>query len=391
MTESAYPRGAFPRRVLAEERRIVSLTALLHGVVHANILSVPVFLERAWRTEFGADDVTLGLLASTAYVAFGVGSVPFGFLADRYPAPRLLALCVSGILGGLAALSLSPGLASVAGSLAVLGLFSGIYHPTGLSLISRGVRKQGRGMGWHGVGGSLGIALGPAAVGGLLGLGWPWRSAAAVLMVPPAAGLAVLVLSGLRDPIPARTREPLLRSLRAVLAGSLPLVLLVYVCAGIAYWGSLTFLPRFVGTESYVVLLALGAVGQLASGHLADRARPERVLLILSLLAASLLLTLAFPVFVGFPSVAWGFGLLIFSLEPLQNTLVASAVPPGRRGLAFGLTFLSVFGLGSVGAALAGILLQSSQAGLLFTILAGSLAMSGAFGLLAGRASRKND
>jgi len=45
------------------ERRIVGVTPLLHGLVHGNILAIPVFLDRAWRSEFGADDVTLGLLA----------------------------------------------------------------------------------------------------------------------------------------------------------------------------------------------------------------------------------------------------------------------------------------------------------------------------------------
>lgn len=372
----------------AGERRVVGVAALLHSIVHANILSIPVFLERAWRIEFTQDDATLGLLAATAYVAFGAGSIPFGYLADRRGSPRLLLTCVAGILGGLASLSLSPSLLAVAGSLAILGLFSGIYHPTGLALISRGVGAPGRAMGWHGVGGSLGVAFGPAAVGALLALGWPWRSVAAALLAPAAVALVVLVASRIRDAPSARAAVSFGASVRPVLAGSFPLVLLVYLFAGIAYWGSLTFLPRFVGTESYVVLLALGAVGQLAAGHLADRPRSERVLVVLSLLAGGLLLVIASPAAAAFAPVPWAFGLLLFSLEPLQNSLVTATVPPDRRGLAFGMTFLSVFGLGSVGAVLAGVLLREGQVTILFAVLAGCLGLSGVLGRWAGVRAR---
>lgn len=372
----------------AGERRVVGVAALLHGIVHANILSIPVFLERAWRIEFTQDDATLGLLAATAYVAFGAGSIPFGYLADRRGSPRLLLTCVAGILGGLVSLSLSPSLLAVAGSLAILGLFSGIYHPTGLALISRAVGAPGRAMGWHGVGGSLGVAFGPAAVGALLALGWPWRSVAAALLAPAAVALVVLVASRIRDAPSARAAVSFGASVRPVLAGSFPLVLLVYLFAGIAYWGSLTFLPRFVGTESYVVLLALGAVGQLAAGHLADRPRSERVLVVLSLLAGGLLLVIASPAAAAFAPVPWAFGLLLFSLEPLQNSLVTATVPPDRRGLAFGMTFLSVFGLGSVGAVLAGVLLREGQVTILFAVLAGCLGLSGVLGRWAGVRAR---
>src|SRR5438093_97215 len=48
-----------------EDRRVVAVLGFLHGVVHANILSIPIFL-LAWQLEFGADEVTLGRLAAVA-------------------------------------------------------------------------------------------------------------------------------------------------------------------------------------------------------------------------------------------------------------------------------------------------------------------------------------
>src|SRR5712691_5621626 len=163
-----------PARIRQEDRAVVGLLGFLHGTVHANLLAIPVFLNLAWRTEFHADDVTVGLLAATTYACFGFSSLPFGFLADRRPPGRLLLICSGGVAVSLASIALSPSLPWLALSLAALGLTSGIYHPTALSAISRSVEAQGRGMGFHGMGGSLGIALGPAFIGVALTAGWPW-------------------------------------------------------------------------------------------------------------------------------------------------------------------------------------------------------------------------
>src|SRR5712664_2513843 len=151
-----------------EDRRVVAVLGFLHGVVHANILSIPIFL-LAWQPEFGATDVTLGLLAAVGFGFYGLGAVPF------------LAL-----------------------SLGALGLFSGIYHPTGLSIISRVVAEQGRGMGWHGMGGSLGIAAGPAFVGATLAIGLSWRSVAGLLVIPGVVALLLLFVARLPSDLPAR-------------------------------------------------------------------------------------------------------------------------------------------------------------------------------------------
>src|SRR5688572_9001911 len=129
-----------------EDRAVVAQLGFLHGVVHANILAIPVLLV-AWGTDFQADDVTLGLLAAIAYGFFGLSSVPFGFLADRRAPQTPLLLCAVGIAASLTSMALSPSLLPLGVSLAVLGLASGIYHPTALSAISRAVEEQGRGMG----------------------------------------------------------------------------------------------------------------------------------------------------------------------------------------------------------------------------------------------------
>src|SRR5213594_356491 len=373
-------------RMRREDRRVVAVLGFLHGVVHANILSIPIFL-LAWKLEFGADDVTLGLLAAAGFGFYGLGAVPFGFLADRRPAGGLLLLCAAGIAISMVGVGASPSIPVLALSLGALGLFSGIYHPTGLSIISRVVAEQGRGMGWHGMGGSLGIAAGPAFVGATLAIGWSWRSVAGLLVIPGLVALLLLLLVPLPAELPAPALGPS-RSPRTLWSRSFAFILLVYMFAGFAYQGGLTFLPRFVGAGFFALALALGAIGQVLSGRLADRRRFERILFALSVAAAAILVLLAvLPLGGAFIAAALVFGFLLFSLEPLQNTLVTGEVPRPLRGTAFGFTFLSVFGIGSLGAALAGWLLARNANASLFLVLGGCLAASGAFSLGVRRAA----
>lgn len=205
-------------------------------------------------------------------------------------------------------------------------------------------------------------------------------------MLAPVLGLALLLGFGVGEAPAVATDPP--ASPRRLLRFSMFLILLVYMFSGIAYWGTLTFLPGLVGTESFVLLLALGAIGQVISGHLADRRRPHLTLFALSLFAGGLLAAFALNPGDIFLPATWLFGFLLSSLEPLQNTLVTREVTLDARGMAFGLTFLSVFGLGSVGAALADFLLQRDEKGILFAALGFSLIGSGACALLVGRRAR---
>jgi len=368
--------------VRPEDRRTVAVTGYLHGLSHASILSIPVFLT-VW-SEFSVDPATLGLLAAVAYACFGLSSLPFGYLADRRPSGPLLAVSAGGIAVSLVAVALSPTLPVLALSLGGLGLAAGIYHPTGLALISRRVRETGRGFGWHGMGGSLGVALGPAFVGSLLAFGWAWRSVAALLVLPGLLGFGLLLASRIGTEL-AEERKAVPVRAGSLLTPAMILVLLVYMFAGIAYWGSLTFLPRVVGTAPYVGLLAVGAVGQVIAGRLADRTRSDRLLLALSVAAAALLFLFGIASSNPPATLAALYGFLLFSLEPLQNVLVTNEVPRDGRGVAFGMTFLAVFGLGSVGSALGGMLIQGGMTSTLFTILAACLIASGGCAVLAAR------
>jgi MFS family permease len=49
--------------------------------------------------------------------------------------------------------------------LAGIGLFSGIYHPAGLGLISKGIGRMSMALGYNGMAGNAGLAAAPILAG----------------------------------------------------------------------------------------------------------------------------------------------------------------------------------------------------------------------------------
>lgn len=375
---------------------MVGTLAFVHGLVHAQILLIPVLLV-AWQAAFGLLAWQEGFLAAVAYVAYGGSSVPVGYLADGATGGRrLLLFCLGGAALALVAMGLAPVLPVLVPGLAVLGLLLGIYHPTGLALLSRGTADPGRAMGVHGVGGSLGIALGPLA-GAVLLAALPWNFVLLAFVAPTVLAAVMVARWPLGQVLEVATRQGMLTSLRRVLQWPFPLVMMVYFFAGVAYWGALTFLPSFLhkgldlalptldlglltltaGAYVLALLLALGAVGQFLSGYLSSGPAPEATLALLTAAAGLVLFPLGLVDRVLLVPLALAFGLLLFSMEPLQNTLVLERTAPEDRGLAFGLTFLSVFGLGALGAAVGGAVVGAWGFGPLFPLLALPLGLSG--------------
>ncbi|MEC7164184.1 MAG: MFS transporter, partial [SAR324 cluster bacterium] len=111
--------------------------------------------------------------ATPGLVAFGVFSLPAGWLADRWSREGVMGVFFVGI--GLAAINTSfvQNPIQMAIGLFIIGMFAAIYHPVGLAMIARGGQQMGRDIAFNGVWGNMGVGCAVLLTGFLIDLtGW---------------------------------------------------------------------------------------------------------------------------------------------------------------------------------------------------------------------------
>jgi len=417
----------------ANDRAITGFAMAGHAMVHTYELAVPILLT-VWLVEFSVTSATLGTVVAVGYGLFGVGALPGGVLVDRFGSRRLIVACLFGMGSAFILLGLLPGVAGIAVALAVWGLAASVYHPAGLTLISKGAEERGAAFAYHGMAANVGIAGGPFLTALLLVI-VEWRLAVVLLAIPAfiagAVGLTVTfdetaaidddatagedesgeraVDAGKDDASDTATASDVdslasfVTASRGLFTTGFLTVFVLVLFNGLYYRGMVTFLPEVLSdvldpllavdpaaaigpvADSpaasefdlskylYAGLLAVGVAGQYVGGKLTDAIEPERGLAgMLTLLVVIALLFVpasgSLPTLLAI-SVALGFAL--FGLQPLSQATIAKYSPPAYRGLSFGFTYLAIFGIGALGASLAGAALTYGSQTTLFVMLAG--------------------
>jgi MFS family permease len=404
-----------------QSRRLAWTSAVIHGLVHASVLLLPPLLGDLQRT-FRVSLLQLLAVANAMYLVYGLCAIPAGFLADRFGSRRMLIVSATGCGLSLFLIAAAPSFLALSLGLVALGVCAGVYHPSGLSLLSRGVAsgERGRAIGIHGAGGNLGEAIAPAwAASFATALHWRAGFAVGALLSFACALLAATLPAGL----PAGVRHSpgagdhhraaggllaglgsTLRALRQTLAGfarTPPLLwlLLSLVASGFTYRGFLTFLPLHLtegaggGTRaSYVMsaVLLAGMFAQRYGGELADRRARERLYFALSALCLPVVLWLALSTGPAAIASALAFGFVWALAQPVANALTATYARSTDHGLLYGIQFAATFGVGSFATTVGGLLIASGGTRLAFVGLAGAslLSILAVFGLLRSIAAR---
>jgi MFS family permease len=323
--------------------------------------------------EFSTDYFHLGIVVTVFSYAFGLGSLPAGYLSDRVGPRRLITLYLFGA-GFLSVCILPVGSLWTYGILmGLIGLFCSTFHPASNTLISHGIREKGRAFGINGIAGSLGIAIVPAlsawtgsaivwkaphVIFGLLGIGigffsmtiprWPVRKGSVGVGKESEAGLSKISYLNL-------------------------IVFFTSAAAlGLTYKGIMTFLPTYMGQNVHLsffkldtvaiggtiatIALLSGAVGQYVAGRLVDRYKPERLYLGAVVLGTIFVFLMAkgLNLFLVVSAIFYSF--FYFSTQPIQNYLLTQYLPEHRQGIGFGIHFFLTFGVGSTAAAVCGYL-----------------------------------
>jgi MFS family permease len=350
----------------SHERNVLATTCMGHFLSHFNMLVFPaVVLPLATRLNMPMADV-LGI-SFWMYLLFGLSALPWGVAADRFGPKTLMAIYYAGAgFCGLAAAGWIDSPASLALSLAGIGLFSGIYHPAGLGLISKHVERISYGMGINGMFGNLGLATAPLLAGMVT---WIWGPRAAYLLLGAVnlAGLAVMTLL----PIPAGGDG----SVKAAAdnGGRGFMVLLVaMMMGGIVYRGATVILPAYfelrnqglfewltrhipagfsgnlVATAITSAIFLVGMLGQYMGGRVAERFSLPYSYLTFHLITIPAAFAMAWTYNVPLVLVALVYFFFLLGMQPIENTLVSRLTPARWRHSAFGMKFVLTFGMGAL-------------------------------------------
>ncbi|HEX4557263.1 MAG TPA: MFS transporter [Xanthobacteraceae bacterium] len=267
----------------AEKRLAIGFLNWAHAIDHFVLGIYPtvvIGLEIVYRRPYSE----LIALATAMFVAFGVFSLPAGWLADRWSRRNMMVAFFIGCGVALAAAAFAPNLPVLAAALFGLGMFAAIYHPVGMAMLIEISQARGRTLAFNGVCGNLGVAL-AAGVTGILASWFGWRAAfivPAVLCI--ATGIAYLwLVAGDTHQIAARkkTAEVAL-SPRAALVMFM-LFIVISIMSGLVFNTVLVALPKLVDEQlgDSVDLMVVGglatavfmcgALAQLAVGRLVER------------------------------------------------------------------------------------------------------------------------
>ena len=392
------------------ERRGLTYVSICHGLLHVLELTYGVVLVSVAQ-DLGVSFLALGIIANIFGFAYGLTALPVGVLADRGRETRLLSVCAIGMGVAAVVVSLAQGTVSLGIGLCVLGVALGLFHPVGSAFVSRTATNTGIGFAYLGVGGNLGLALGPI-VAGAIASGFGWRVAYGTFAVPCLIlGLLFLRMSGTRhNDVVVKPEAPVdegSQSLRPYMV-SLGLVLLVTVMIGLVYRGVVTFLPSYLSGQAGLsiagmdpvmlagsfttVALLFGVAGQFVGGYLSDRHRREMIALVSSAVSVPALIGVWYFGGVALLGAAALFAFFHFMSQPVFNALIADYSPDRWRGRMYGIYFFCAFGVGSFSASLLGFVAEKHGVEIVFLVCAGIAALAAVFTIpLLVRAMRKKE
>tara|TARA_R110002072_G_scaffold302999_2_gene491055 strand:- start:3188 stop:4393 length:1206 start_codon:yes stop_codon:yes gene_type:complete len=380
--------------------RLVLLISCAHALVHMFELALPA-VEQMIGDEYGVGKASTGALGMVWRLPFGLGAVLAGFLADRYGSRPLLIVYLIGCSITAVLARWAPSFNILLLVMLAMGCFASIYHPAGLSLISRETTPETRGsaLGLHGIIGSLGIAGAPFGAMLLFSSGdLGWRDYYLILTFPAMLIAGLLWLDELRHrkaikaspikPSPDAAPEEAIcwnRYLTLVSAGAL---------SGFVYGAFMHFLPRYLDTAGLrpedwtpasfrnalaAVVLVFGAIGQGIAGRLCRPGRLEFLLVVVLFGNVPPLLWMAFAEGPSRFVAACVLAVVHFMNQPVYNSLIAQHIPSSRRSLGYGFSNMMCFGIGAFGSLFAGQFDGESADTIVYGCLAGIAAAAGLF------------
>ena len=343
-----------------------------HFVDHFATLIFATVAALVLTREWGMSYADLTRYATPGFIAFGLFSLPAGWLADRWSREGMIGVFFVGI--GLAsiltAMARTP--FEIACGLFVIGMFAAIYHPVGLAMVIGRYAKAGMALAINGVWGNFGVAFAAMATGFLIDFAG-WRAAFYVpglicvacgvlyfwLFKPEiAAGNVAEKARGAPRQSGGLGLSPELRRTLIVVTVN---IFVIIIFSGFIFQSTSFALPKVFAerlgiaelTASWIgslvfIVFAVGSIGQLVIGRFLDQMNTK--MLLAAVVAFQTVFLALMPGLGGWLVVPVAAGFLIgtFGQLPITDYMVGKMARPEIRSSVFGARYVVtclVFGL----------------------------------------------
>lgn len=375
---------------MSDSRLALPFLNLGHALDHFFMLIFPTAV-LALGPAMGRSYEELLPLATVGFVALGLGTLPAGWLGDRWSRRGMMILFFIGIGAASILTGFARSTFELACGLGLIGLFAAIYHPVGIPMVVANSERVGRTLAINGVFGNLGLAFAAIATGLLTDI-ISWQAA---FILPGglsiAAGIAFALL--VREDPGRATRRIVapVTAPRPVQIKVFAMVVVGAVLGGVLFHAGTVALPkvfadRATGLATGIteigglvsIVFAVAAIAQIPVGWLLDR-HPARWIQVGLAAAQFVFLLLAVSatdwamLFVAMPLL-----FAIFGEIPIGDWLIARYTADRWRSRAYAASYVFSFGVSFAIAPLVAWLYGASDGfGTLFLVMAGCSVLIG--------------
>jgi MFS family permease len=311
--------------------------------------------------------------STAGFIAFGLFSLPSGWLADRWSREGMMSVFFVGI--GLSAIGASTAQTptQIAIWLFTVGLFASIYHPVGLALIAKGDKRMGMDIAVNGVWGNMGVGF-AAFITGLMIDQVGWRAA---FWMPGALSVCIgaMYFNFQQDKIlvkfrsirksnayiPKSTKNTKADEARIIIIRISAVVFFTTAVSSIIFQGTTFALPkifeeRLSGLASSasmigflaLVVFATASFAQIVVGQMLERLGPKVVFLIVSAIQI-----VFFSLFIGTQDFFALFTALFFMLGafgqiPINDFMIGKMAKSEFRASIYGVRYVISFAVWAI-------------------------------------------
>tara|TARA_Y100001934_G_scaffold7188_1_gene9690 strand:+ start:69097 stop:70335 length:1239 start_codon:yes stop_codon:yes gene_type:complete len=333
--------------------------------IHFYFLNIGHFLDHLFVLIFATAVLKLALdwnlsypdllpYATPGMVAFGLGAIPAGWIADKWRRDGMMQVFFIGIGIASIACSFATTPEEMAVGLFVVGCFAAIYHPVGIAMVVQGRAKTGMPLAVNGVFGNLGVAAAPLLTGALLDFyDWKWA-----FIIPGVFSIAIGIAYSIF--LKAGDQETLYPSEGSAVKGGavsidrdviirvFGIIFLTTALGGIIFQSTTYALPKIfeirlqemaasltlVGIWSAFVF-AMAAFAQLVVGYFVDKHSVRTIFAIVTATQAILFIIMINLFGAAALLISLAFMLVVFGQIPINDVLVGRVAKSEWRSRAY--------------------------------------------------------